>query len=314
MNALLSSSAKEGSEQFSVHSNYAVQNAAAGLWHVTNVLAMMVDICMESATSHHATPAFQDYLAWLLDSFLVIHGLQKRCQGYPIFSETCNKSEAMALCAVQALLSTLRVSLPETILRKGCEFLSLLIADLLENSSSLSDVSIKYSICSGLLILATACKRHESTRRSLTLHLAPSIRIALSDDCKIPMLGKDFQVSIDNTPTTDWLTCSQKAAVTLCQACEPQSLESLDINAIGSFENTQLNGEFDQLGLGLDGSHSDNHPPPSKRRKLHSKLNLVDEITTNLCSLLGLENVTSLSELNQTIEYVGNILFFCVVF
>lgn len=198
MNALPPSGDREGHQSFSVHSAYTVQNGPEGLWHVTNVFAMMVDICMESATSHHATPAFQDYLAWLLDSFLATNGLQRKYQDNLVFKEACQQSKTMVFCAVQALVSTLRVSLPETILRKGCELLSLLIVDLLENPPSFSDISIKYSICSSLLILSAVCKQHESTRRSLALRLAPSIRLALSNESITLPLGNDFQVCIHN--------------------------------------------------------------------------------------------------------------------
>ncbi|KIN07972.1 hypothetical protein OIDMADRAFT_111112 [Oidiodendron maius Zn] len=149
-----------------IHSSYTIQDPVAGLCHVTNILSMLVDICMESATSHHATPAFQDYLAWLLDSFLVCHGIEKRWQANPLFSESCEQSEVMALSSMQALLSALRISLPEAVLRKGCELLAILIVDLLENSSKILNKTVTYNVCSGLLTLAIVCKRHESTRRS----------------------------------------------------------------------------------------------------------------------------------------------------
>jgi serine/threonine-protein kinase ATR len=193
MDPLSPSFDKEGQQLSSIHSSYTIRDSASGLCHLTNILSMLVDICMECATSHHATPAFQDYLVWLLDSFLVAHGLKKRWEANPIFSEPC-KSEVMALCAVQALLSTLRTSLPDAILRKGCELLAILIMDLLEDSSRMSEKSVTYIVCSGLLILATVCKRHESTRRSMALHLVPSIRVALDNDVTFLTLGKDFQV------------------------------------------------------------------------------------------------------------------------
>ena len=200
MDPLAPSNDKEGRQHDSAYSSYDIQDAAAGLWHVTNVLSMLVDICMESATSHYATPAFQDYLAWLLDSFFVTHGLQRRWQAISVFSEPCKRSEAMAFCAIQALLSALRSSLPETILRKGCGLLSILIVDLLQNPSSLSEKSMSYSICNSLLTLAAVCKRYESTRRSLALHLSPSVRAALDDENTILALGSDFQARTHKSP------------------------------------------------------------------------------------------------------------------
>jgi serine/threonine-protein kinase ATR len=44
-------------------------------------------------------------------------------------------------------------------------------------------------------------------------------------------------------------------------------------------------------------------PPPNKRRKLHSEPSLLDELTQNLCSLLGSEIETSLIGLDQLTEY-----------
>jgi serine/threonine-protein kinase ATR len=200
MDHLAHSNDKEGRQHDSARSSYKIQDAATGLWHVTNVLSMLVDICMESATSHYATPAFQDYLAWLLDSFFIARGLQRRWQANPVFSEPCKRSEAMSFCAIQALLSALHGSLTETILRKGCGLLSILVVDLLQNSSSLSEKAMSYSICNSLLTLAAVCKRYESTRRSLALHLAPSIRVALDDDNAILALGTDFQARTHEPP------------------------------------------------------------------------------------------------------------------
>lgn len=184
---------EERQDEF-VHSSYDIQDVATGLWHVTNVLSMLVDICMESATAHYATPAFQDYLAWLLDSFLVAHGLQKRFQTNPVLDEACKRSEVMIFCAIQALVWTLRASLPKTILKKGCELLSLLIIDLLHNASILSEKSMSYNICNSILTLATVSKQYESTRRSLALHLVPAIRAASDDNTLVLALGQDFQV------------------------------------------------------------------------------------------------------------------------
>lgn len=180
----------------SLHSSYNIQDSAAGLWHVTNVLSMLVDICMESTTSHYATSAFNDYMAWLLDAFLISRGLLKKLQTTSTFSEACKRSESMALCAVQALLSTLRPSLTQSMRRKGCELLSVLVGDLLQDISSSWEESMSYNFCSSLLTLAAGCKQHESTRRSIALHLAPSIHLALSDETTAHTLGRDFQVRI----------------------------------------------------------------------------------------------------------------------
>jgi serine/threonine-protein kinase ATR len=298
------SNGKEGSFDSIINSIYVIQDAAAGLWHVTNLLSMLVDISMESATYHHATPAFQDYLAWTLDSFIVAHDLQKTWQADPIFHESCRRSEFMTFCAVQALLSALRGSLPNTMLRKACVLLSFLCADLLQNPLNLSDRPIRLSLCNSLLNIATVCKQHDSTRRIIALNLAPIVHATLSDDNAVSILGKDFQVRLYYLSYgLPLLTQIQKAGITLCRACEASQLEVPDLNISESFESTQLDGEFRLLHLGpTDGYHGTGQAPPNKRRKLHSELSLLEEITAKVCSLLGSQNVSNLAGLSEIAE------------
>jgi hypothetical protein len=80
-------------------------------------------------------------------------------------------------------------------------------------------------------------------------------------------------------------------------------LPSIDISH--SFNSIQLDREFRQLGLGLDEHLAANEAPPNKRRKLHSKQSLSDEIIANLCSLLGSQNATDLAGLSQIAEYIN---------
>lgn len=89
----------------------------------------------------------------------------------------------------------------------------------------------------------------------------------------------------------------------LCEACEAESVISHDKDAPDSFENTQLNIDSRQLGLCHEEHQLVSIPPPSKRRKLHSEPSLLDELTQNLCSMLGSESETSLIGLDELTEY-----------
>jgi len=175
---------------------YVIRDASTGLWHATNVLSMLVDISMESASSHDATPAFQDYLAWILESFLTIHELQKRWEKNPTLQEACKKSKILSFCTVHALLSSLRKFLSDSILRKGYALLSILCADLLESSADLTEKSVQINLCSGILNLVAICQEHDSMRRVLSLHLIPAVQSAMADERICSNLGKDFQVCV----------------------------------------------------------------------------------------------------------------------
>jgi len=173
---------------------YIIKDAGIAIWQASNILSMLGDISMESAASHHATPAFQDYLAWMFDSFLAAHELQKRLRGNEKLYETCKNSEIMSFCAVQALLSSLQDQISVSILRKGFALLSILSADLLRNPSGLSHKSLHHSMCSGFLKMASICKTYDSMRRVFTLHLVPAIEITLLDEVACLGLGNDFKV------------------------------------------------------------------------------------------------------------------------
>ena len=187
---------KQGRPNPASQCTYIVQDATEGLWHVTQLLSMLVDISLEAASSYDATPAFQDYLAWLLDSFLLTHELQKRLRNNPNLRQSETRLEILSFCALHALLSSLRDSLSPLVLRKGYVLLSILCADLLENPSSLSGKSILLSFCSSLINLTIVCNQHQSVRRVVSLHLVAIVKTALTDEGAIATLGKDFKVLI----------------------------------------------------------------------------------------------------------------------
>lgn len=175
---------------------YLIDDPAVGLWHVTNILSMLVDISMESAMSHDATPAFQDYLAWILDSILISHDLPKRWRMNPRLHELCRKSAVMSFCTVHALLTSHLDFLTEPMLRKGYVLLSILSADLVEHHGDLREKPVLINLCSSILHLVAICKKSHLMRRAVSLHLVPTLEAFLLDLEAHTNLGKDFQVCL----------------------------------------------------------------------------------------------------------------------
>ena len=173
---------------------YTIRGSPSGIWHVTNILSMLVDISVESASSYNATAAFQDYLAWLLESFLSTHEMTKRLQSDPTLQEVLEKCWVMSFCSVQALISCLRNQLSGGILRKGHILLSIFCVDLIKIPANLSDDTI-IKLCSSLLSLIRISKEYESMRQVLSLHLGGALLDTLADESACNILGTDFQVS-----------------------------------------------------------------------------------------------------------------------
>jgi serine/threonine-protein kinase ATR len=174
---------------------YVVHDAAEGIYHAANILCMLVDISMAAAASYDATPAFQDYMVWMLDSFLLAHEQRKRLRYNPSLYESCRKSDISSFCSIHALLYTTRAALSGTVVRKGYIVLSILCADLIDNAEDLTEQHSKSNICSSFLDLVALCREHDSMRRAVSLHLVPAIQVALRDESKCSSLGKDFQVN-----------------------------------------------------------------------------------------------------------------------
>lgn len=174
---------------------YPIRFASEGISHVANILCMLVDISMATAASYDATPAFQDYMGWMLESFLTAHEQRKRLQDDPSLYESCRKSEITSLCSLHALLSTTKTAFSASIVRKGYTVLSILCSDFIEKGDNLMDHVIHLNLCSSLLSLVAICKEYYSMRRVVTLHLVPAIQLAFNDESRSSTLGKDFKVN-----------------------------------------------------------------------------------------------------------------------
>ena len=180
-----------------------VQGRESGLGHVTNILTTLVNISVESASSYDATPAFQDYLAWMFESFLLAHELQNQWQVDVTLQESCKKFEVNSFCAMHAFMSSIQEKLSDTMLRKGYTLLSIFCADLLKSPANLTDKLVQFKICSSLLNLVAICKDHDSMNRVVLRHLVPRLQTILIDDDACSTLGTDFKVGSSKIISTD---------------------------------------------------------------------------------------------------------------
>jgi serine/threonine-protein kinase ATR len=185
----------ESSTASEINCTYVIRDATEGLSHVRNLLSMLVDISMAAATSYDVTPAFQDYMGWLLDSFLVTQELHKKWRANSLLHPSCSDACAMPLYSIQALLSALPESLSPSLLRKGYAMLSIFCTDLLEDPTQLSQSSIQLNFCSSIMKLAAICRRYDSVRRAVSLHLIPIIHASLTSvNSIISGMGNDLKV------------------------------------------------------------------------------------------------------------------------
>ncbi len=93
-------------------------------------------------------------------------------------------------------------------------------------------------------------------------------------------------------------------------ACGVTSSDSDNDNQADSFDSQDLFAEFQQLGLHenrilVAKSNDTDNAPRSKRRKIQNELSPLEEITSELCRALGLEEVTSLEGLSQIAKWVS---------
>lgn len=173
---------------------YTIYNTMESLWHVADMLSMLVDIILAAAASNDATAALQDYLAWVLDSFLVIHELQKGLGERLARCEPNKRPDVLTFCTVHALLLSLREVISETILCKGYILLAVVLESVTEDHTALPDDSTRNTLCSSILQLSAACRKYDSVLRTTTLYLLPTIMARLNDERARMTLAKEMEV------------------------------------------------------------------------------------------------------------------------
>ncbi len=187
----------DSSPTSTINCTYVIRDAMEGLSHARNVLSILVDISMAAATSYDATPVFQDYVGWLLDSYLITREVHKKWRANTLLHPSCSEACAMPFCSVQALLTTLREYLSPSLLRKGYTSLSFFCTDLLEDPTQLSTSSIQLNLCSSIMNLAAVCHKYDSMRRVVSLRLIPAICATLTNGDTITIgMGNDLKVDL----------------------------------------------------------------------------------------------------------------------
>ncbi|KAF4624113.1 hypothetical protein G7Y89_g14062 [Cudoniella acicularis] len=265
---------------------YTISDAVHAFWHINNLLAILIDISMAAAITFDATPAFQDYLAWVMDSLFAAHELQRRWRANPQLLQYIKGSTINIICAVQALVSSLRKYISDSLLRKGYLILSIVCAEFLEDLDEVSELSDSHIICSSLLQLAVISKEHDSVLRSVSLHLVPAITATLGNENALAKLGTDFQ----------------KAARSLCQACGIEFSKVPTLTSADSFESVELEAEFRDLGLGnsaVDDQMVQNGPASKRRKIQEAPCDIFSEVVESLYLLLGAQSASDLAGLSQ---------------
>jgi serine/threonine-protein kinase ATR len=172
---------------------YTIEDTPHAIQHLYILLSMLVEISVEAGTLYDATSAFEDYIAWLIDTFSAMHELHKRLKSIP------KLQDAMALCAMQVLLLLVNRSMPEVIQRKGSMTLSILLADILNTPSRQYSEFTAVGIRDSIIILIESCHKHSSIYRYVSLHLAPIVNKLLEEDDGLKTLGLDLKVSTTST-------------------------------------------------------------------------------------------------------------------
>ncbi|EDN95718.1 hypothetical protein SS1G_11597 [Sclerotinia sclerotiorum 1980 UF-70] len=155
----------EDLDESSLLCTYRLRDASGAIQHAICILSILVKVSIQAASFQDATPAFQDYLAWMLDSFHSTWELHKVWISPGLLQD--NEVPTVALfCALHALLSSIQTSLSESLLRKGYAYLAIIGADLITTPSNIIDKDVNLVFCQALLHLANICREYDSICRT----------------------------------------------------------------------------------------------------------------------------------------------------
>lgn len=174
--------------------SYVVRFASEAIFQLAMIQSLLADVSTAAASSYDPTPAFHDYVAWLLDAFLSAHEQRKKIQNQISLRESCRKSDLACFSSLHTLLTKSKACLRSSILQKGYIILSTLCADLIASIEDIDEQTMQLKVCSCLLNLSAMCQTNDSLKRAVSLALVPSIQSINEDRSRWSGLGKDFQV------------------------------------------------------------------------------------------------------------------------
>jgi serine/threonine-protein kinase ATR len=278
---------------------YSLHDLSRCISHVKSILQLLIEISIRAVSSNRASPAFQDYISWMLDSYISTHGLEKRwCTDPKVHHQI---SIGWSFVGIKQILSSFRDFIPPSISRKGYVSLSVLCVDLLSDMEEISDPSLQLNLSSAILNMAFMCKKSDSIRKTISVILLPILQDVSSNENASLLLGKDFVVSpyvFIHSRTS--LMKSKKSASILSQACGVIGLQN-------TFDSQDLLGEFEQLGLLGNRERHDSDKigdvdRPNKRRRVNDEVDNLHEITSDLYQSLGAQNIVGLDGLSDVTE------------
>lgn len=184
----------ETCSEFVAGCTYTLRNVSRCISHGKILLSILLGISAEAVLLHRATPAFSDYIGWMLDSFISLDELERRRLSISTIQNQ-TATVGWAFCAVKTLLSSLQEFISPAILQKGYISLAGLCVDLFAKLEDLSDLSFQYTLNSGILNLASICGQEDTVKRRVLAQLVPLIQEAVTRESIQTAMGNDFLVS-----------------------------------------------------------------------------------------------------------------------
>ncbi|RKF63720.1 Protein kinase rad3 [Erysiphe neolycopersici] len=265
---------------------YSISGTYNCLKHVCHLLLTLTSFMGDVSQPLSASIIFQDYLVWLLDSFVEAQELFKILLSATNSPNIDLNIDNLILNSTQVLLSNTQGAASSIILRKGYSILSLTCAKILERKVEFSE-ELQGNFTQALIDLEYFCRKNDSVRRITTIHLVPLLNHSISKSIFIP----EFK----------------SACGLLCQTCSIK--REIDVKIQENYSNESIMDEGNRHpSLGPYNTNEESKmdldaTPPSKKRKLDDERHLLlTEIISELYNILGAQRVTNLNGLSEIFD------------
>lgn len=265
---------------------YSISGTYNCLRHVGYLLHTLTSFIGDFSQPQSATTIFQDYLVWLLDSFVEAQELFRILMIMTNSPDNDSIIDCLVLNSTQVLVSNTQGTISPIILRKGYSILTLTCAKILEKTVDFSE-KMQKNLTQAFLDLDNFCRENDSIRRLTTIHLVPILNHSMSKSVLLP----EFKTA-----------CSL-----LCQTCSNQ--DKIHVKILENCLNgTILDKGNANLSLGPKSIYEESEmdldaTPPTKKRKVDDEQHLLlAEIISELYNLLGAQRVSDLSGLSEIFD------------